>query len=285
MQKKTIYLKDRLYSTCNCCFVMGVVNATEDSFYEKSRIIKTKAATEKILKMMEQGADIIDLGAESSRPGADYVSAQIEIERLVPIIEEVRKYDKNIPISVDTRKKSVMEQCFFAGADILNDISALEDDPQMADFVAKTKIPVILMHKRGIPCEMQKNTDYSDVIEEVTSYLYSRADYAVSKGIEKNKIIFDVGIGFGKDLKSNLQLVRNCVRITKGYEKGENLSLLALSRKTMIGQLTGKDVEDRLAGTLAAYSYAILNGCDIVRVHDVDKTVDVVKVLTELINE
>ena len=290
----TLHLKDRDYSVKKCCMVMGIVNATSDSFYENSRISSLQEGIERSLEMIEQGADILDLGAESSRPGAEYVDAETELSRLFPLVEGIRKYNKIVPISIDTRKKCVIEECVKAGADILNDISALEDDEQIASFAAKSKIPVILMHKRGNPSQMQKNTAYDDVVREVSDYLYERADYAIGQGISRNKIIFDVGIGFGKDLKSNLQLVRNCGKISRGYDShsvanGDGnekiLTLMALSRKTMIQAITGKKSQNCLYGTIAANAFSILAGSDIVRVHDVEAAVDMVNVLTELIGD
>ncbi|MDD7417668.1 MAG: dihydropteroate synthase [Treponemataceae bacterium] len=285
LKDKTLNLKDRIYKTNKCCMIMGIINATNDSFYSKSRVSDKNQGIESALKMIEQGADILDLGAESSRPGADYVDSQLEIERLVPIVEGIRKYDKNIPISIDTRKKIVMESCVNAGADILNDISALEDDEDMADFVAETGIPAILMHKRGTSKNMMQNTHYDDAVKEVSDYLYSRADFCKSKGIAEDKIIFDVGIGFGKDLKSNLQLLRNCDKISKGYGNGNCLTLMALSRKSMISALTGKTADDNLFGTITANVFSIIAGADIVRVHDVDAAFDMINVLTGILDE
>ncbi|MCR4790890.1 MAG: dihydropteroate synthase [Treponemataceae bacterium] len=282
---KELILKDRIVSTDKAAFVMGIINATSDSFFSESRVSSASMGIERALQMIEDGADILDLGAESSRPGAEYVSADYEIEKLLPLIEGIRKYNREIPISIDTRKKSVIEKCVECGADILNDISALEDDPDIADYVAKSGIACILMHKRGSASDMQKNTFYDDVVKEVTDYLISRAEYALSKGIEKSKIIFDVGIGFGKDLKSNLQLVRNCAKICSSFGDGKNLCLMALSRKRMISELTGRKTEDALYGTLAANAYSVMVGSDIIRVHDVKASVDMINVLTGLMNE
>lgn len=281
--KKTLWLREKEYSTQKCCMVMGILNATSDSFYAKSRVSSTENAVERALKMIDDGADILDLGSESSRPGAEYVSAETEIEKLVPIVSGIRKYNSSIPISIDTRKKIVMEECLNAGADILNDISSLEDDEKMISFVSESKIPVILMHKRGSAKNMMNNTHYENVFREVQSYLYSRADWCVQNGIERKKIIFDPGIGFGKDLKSNLQLVRNCGKISSEYADGSCLSVMALSRKTMIQSLTGKDAANSLAGTLTANAFSVMAGSDIVRVHDVAETVDMINVLTELL--
>ena len=168
---KKLFLADRVIETSRPAFVMGVVNATPDSFWKESR-----GGAENALRLIDEGADILDIGGESSRPGSEYVSEEEELRRIIPVIEAVRRRS-SIPVSVDTRKKNVMKAAFEAGADILNDISALEDDEELAPFAASVSIPVILMHKRGIPVTMQNDTSYSDVFREVSDYLESRADY------------------------------------------------------------------------------------------------------------
>lgn len=249
---------------------MGIVNCTPDSFYEKSR-----GGIEQALKLINQGADILDIGGESTRPGSEYISPEEEIRRIIPVIEAIRK-ESDIPISVDTRKSTVMESAINAGADILNDVSAMEDDPLMAKLAAKTKIPVILMHKRGIPADMQKNTTYDNVFNTVNQYLQSRVNFAMTEGILDDRIILDPGIGFGKDLNGNLSLIANCGKLCGGKYP----VLMALSRKTCIGQLTGKDVDGRLYGTLAANLLSVVRGATIVRVHDVEPCVDTLNVLS-----
>lgn len=267
---KKMFLADRVIETSRPAFVMGVVNATPDSLWKESR-----GGAENALRLIDEGADILDIGGESSRPGSEYVSEEEELRRIIPVIEAVRRRS-SIPVSVDTRKKNVMKAAFEAGADILNDISALEDDEELAPFAASVAIPVILMHKRGIPVTMQNDTSYSDVFREVSDYLESRADYAVRSGISSEKIIVDPGIGFGKDLNANVTLIRRCGELCgKKYTV-----LMALSRKTCIGQMTGRDVEDRLFGTLAADIISVINGAQIVRVHDVKETVDTLSVLS-----
>ena len=282
-----IHLSDRILETQKSAFVMGIINATPDSFFEKSRISSSINETiENSLKMIEDGADILDIGGESTRPGSEYIGENEEIDRVLPILEGIRKFDKNIAISIDTRKTNVIKTCVNSGADILNDISALEDGENIAEFVSESKIPVILMHKRGIPFTMQKNTKYADVIKEVSEYLCERADFAFSKGISPEKIIFDLGIGFGKDLSSNLDLIANCQFFKtcwKHHPKEETPILMALSRKTCIGELTGKPVEQRLAGSLSANIFSVIKGASILRVHDVKETVDAIKVLTALL--
>lgn len=266
---KRIVLADRVIETARPAFVMGIVNVTPDSFWEKSR-----GGAEDALRLIDEGADILDVGGESSRPGSEYVSGEEELRRILPVIEAVRR-KSDIPISVDTRKAAVMKAAFEAGADILNDISALEDDSALAPFAASVSIPVILMHKRGIPLTMQNDTEYADVFSEVSDYLEERAHFAVGSGIAPEKIIVDPGIGFGKNLEANAALIRRCGQLcNKKYTV-----LMALSRKTCVGQMTGRDVSERLAGTLAADLISVMNGADIVRVHDVKETVDTLSVL------
>lgn len=256
-------------------FVMGIVNATPDSFFSGSR-----GGIERALQLIEEGADLLDLGAESTRPGSEYVSEEEEIRRLIPLIKEIRK-NSDIPLSIDTRKAEVFKAAVEAGADILNDISALEDAPELADFCAEKKLPVILMHKRGNPGTMQKNTDYADCFSEVNDYLTRRADFALSKGIAPDKIILDPGIGFGKNAHDNFQLIRRCGELAGGKYK----VLMALSRKTCIGEATDRPVEERLYGTLAADLVAVQKGAFMVRVHDVKETVDTLKVLKACNNQ
>ena len=283
-----ISLATRNLETEKFAFVMGIINATPDSFFEKSRISQSLNETiENSLKMIEDGADILDIGGESTRPGSEYIGENEEIDRVLPILEGIRKFDKNIAISIDTRKTKVIKTCVNSGADILNDISALEDGENIAEFVSESKIPVILMHKRGVPFTMQKNTKYADVIKEVSEYLCERADFAFSKGISPEKIIFDLGIGFGKDLSSNLDLIANCnffKTCWKHHQKGGTPILMALSRKTCIGELTGKTVDQRLSGSLSANIFSVMKGASILRVHDVKETVDAIKVLTALLD-
>jgi len=266
---KTLNLKNRAVTTGLPAFVMGIVNATPDSFFDKSR-----GGVDEALRLIDEGADILDIGGESTRPGSQYVEAEEEIRRVIGVIEGVRKVS-DIPISVDTRKYEVMKAAFDAGADILNDISALEDDVRLAPFCAETKIPVILMHKRGNPSTMQKNTAYDDVFDEVNEYLKSRVDFALKAGIAEDKIWLDPGICFGKDTVDNFELMRRCGQ----FLDGKYPLLMALSRKSCIGQVTGRNVEERLSGTLAANLLSVQAGASLVRVHDVKETVDSLKVL------
>ena len=267
-------LKDRTISTERNAFVAGIVNVNNDSLWKGSRGGFSLAK-----RLILEKADILDIGAESSRPGSKYISEKDELKALIPLIRKIRKFS-DIPISVDTRKKNVFEACMQEGADILNDISALEDDSQMARYAGNEKIPVILMHKRKNPDIMQKYTEYEDVFKEVEDYLYSRIQYAVENGIDEDKIIIDPGIGFAKDLHANLVLIKNCGRLCSGKYP----LMMALSRKSFLGLLTGKTVDKRLAGTVSANLYSVINGAKFVRVHDVKEAVDSLDVLKGILN-
>ena len=267
-------LKDRTISTERNAFVAGIVNVNNDSFWKGSRGGFSLAK-----RLILEKADILDIGAESSRPGSKYISEKDELKALIPLIRKIRKFS-DIPISVDTRKKNVFEACMQEGADILNDISALEDDSQMARYAGNEKIPVILMHKRKNPDIMQKYTEYEDVFKEVEDYLYSRIQYAVENGIDEDKIIIDPGIGFAKDLHANLVLIKNCGRLCSGKYP----LMMALSRKSFLGLLTGKTVDKRLVGTVSANLYSVINGAKFVRFHDVKEAVDSLDVLKGILN-
>ena len=267
-------LKDRTISTERNAFVAGIVNVNNDSFWKGSRGGFSLAK-----RLILEKADILDIGAESSRPGSKYISEKDELKALIPLIRKIRKFS-DIPISVDTRKKNVFEACMQEGADILNDISALEDDSQMARYAENEKIPVILMHKRKNPDIMQKYTEYEDVFKEVEDYLYSRIQYAVENGIDEDKIIIDPGICFAKDLHANLVLIKNCGRLCSGKYP----LMMALSRKSFLGLLTGKTVDKRLVGTVSANLYSVINGAKFVRVHDVKEAVDSLDVLKGILN-
>ena len=267
----------REISTRLPAFIMGILNATPDSFWEESRAPSIDSGVARALELASSGADIIDIGGESTRPGSRYVSAEEEISRVVPLIRAIRAVSA-IPISVDTRKASVMEAAIAAGADICNDISALTDDPELAPLVARADIPVILMHKRGTPESMQNDPRYGNVVAEVSSYLCARAEAAEAAGIARERIILDPGIGFGKTLEHNCALIAALAEIAaRGYPV-----LMALSRKSCIGAMTGRETGDRLAGTLAANLIAVQNGASFVRVHDVAETRDTLSVLQEI---
>ena len=278
MKKLQLNLQNRIISTENPSFIMGIINANQDSFWKGSRFTGKKAINQ-ALKLIDEGADILDIGAESSRPGANYISDREELKSLLPLIKQIRKFS-NIPISIDSRKLTVMKACYEEGADILNDISALEDDEKLPYLLADSKIPVILMHKKGNPKNMQNNPEYEDIVKEVSDYLTTRCQFAISKGISPDKLILDAGIGFGKNLNHNKKLILSSSSILQNVQNELKCNVLpqhivmALSRKTCIGELTSKKVEDRLPGTLAANLLAVEKGATILRVHDVQETLD-----------
>lgn len=269
--------RDRILATELPAAVFGIVNATPDSFWEKSRAKTVESGIERALAMAEQGADCVDIGGESSRPGSDYVSLDEELERVIPLIEGIRARS-DVPISVDTRKARVMERAYEAGADILNDISALRDDPEMPALAARLGIPVILMHMQGVPLTMQESPSYGDAVREIREWLLDRARAAREAGIRADRIILDPGIGFGKRHEDNCALIAGLAEIADGGYP----VLMALSRKSTIGIMTGRDADSRLAGSLAANQYAIMSGATYVRVHDVAETRDMLKVVQEI---
>jgi dihydropteroate synthase len=255
---------------------MAVVNCNDDSFYAPSRALADKAL-EKALTAEEEGAAIIDFGGESSRPGSLYISDETEMERVIPVIHSYRKRS-SLPVSVDTRKALVARAALDAGADIINDISGLADDPQMAALCAERGAAVVLMHKKGVPLSMQDSPCYENLTEELKAWFVSAAGRALAAGLPAGKIILDPGIGFGKNLNGNLEIIRRLAEICgKDYP-----ILVGLSRKSFIGEITGRSVEERLAGTLAANAAALIGGAHIIRVHDVKEHTDLVKILYAL---
>ncbi len=275
-------LCNRVIKPKNSVFIFGIVNCTPDSFYEKSRCMEYPV--EKALSMIDSGADVIDIGGESTRPGSAYISEEEELSRVIPVVRELRK-KTDCPISIDTRKPSVMARALDEGADILNDISAMTDGrEEMADLVSDWKIPVILMHKRGNPDIMQMNTEYDDVLAETGDFLRERVLFAVNHGIDCDRIILDAGIGFGKDLASNSRLILGSADLLEFIpsEMRPVHVMMALSRKKCIGEMTGREVNERLAGTLAANLIALEHGATMLRVHDVAETRDMLCVYSAL---
>jgi dihydropteroate synthase len=261
-----VTLKDGTRYNFDKMKIMGIINATPNSFYKDSRANTIGFALEKTKRMIEEGADIIDIGGESTRPGSDPVDVKEEIERVVPLIKEIRKLNKDILISVDTYRAETAEEAIKAGADIINDISAMVFDDKMADVISKYEVPVILMHTKGTPKNMQENPHYDDVVDELMQYFAERINYAVSKGISRDKIILDPGVGFAKNYNHNIELIK---RVAEFHQFNCPI-LLAVSRKTSIGVALGNvPAEERLEGTIAVTCYAALNNIEMVRVHDV----------------
>ena len=267
----------RLLSAERKSLVMGILNATPDSFYSGSRRTDLAGGVSAAQAMIDAGVDIIDIGGESSRPGASYIEAEEEIARVVPLISGIREVS-DVAISIDTRKAETAEAAIKAGADIINDISALCDDPELGLVAASYDVPVVLMHKRGDPESMQIDPKYTDTIEEILNELEVCIGRARSFGIAEHNIIIDPGIGFGKRLEDNLMILKNLERFKAlGYPV-----LIGLSRKSFIGAVTGADIEDRLAGTIAANMYSAMHGADILRVHDVRETAWMLDILSAI---
>jgi len=263
-KKYIIQVKSKQYILGERTWIMGVLNITPDSFSDGGLFLTPKKAVEHGLRLTEEGADIIDIGGESSRPGSDPISITEELNRVIPVITEL-KQKTNVLISIDTMKAKVAESALDAGADIINDISALRFDPDVAFLAAERKAPVILMHMLGTPKTMQDNPCYDNVLTQIHTFFEERIDYAVTQGIKKSKLLLDPGIGFGKRLEDNLILLKEL-----SFFKDLNLPLLiGTSRKSFIGAILRLPVTQRLEGTIASTTAAILNGAHIVRVHDV----------------
>jgi dihydropteroate synthase len=257
--------------------VMGIVNVTPDSFSDGGVHFDRARAIDAALRMVEDGATIIDVGGESTRPGSDGATVEVEIERVVPVIEGIRRRS-DVTISVDTRKAVVAEAAFDAGADMLNDVSALRHDPALAPLAARRGVPVILMHMRGEPRTMQKNPQYDEVVTDVVRELTAWRDAAIAAGIAPERILVDPGIGFGKTFDHNLELLARCDELTPIAPV-----VIGASRKAFIGHLTGRPAgPERAIGSLAAVAAAERGGAAVVRVHDVRETVDFLKVLSAI---
>jgi dihydropteroate synthase len=257
--------------------VMGIVNVTPDSFSDGGKYFAPARAVACGEEMAEGGADVIDIGGESTRPGARPVSAEDEIARVIPVIRGLRR-KLSIPISVDTTKAQVARAALDEGADLVNDISALGFDSAMAALVAAEKVPIVLMHMQGTPQTMQHSPFYEDVVEEVKTFLQNRVRFAVEAGVEAERIIVDPGIGFGKNLEHNLALLRGLSALAG---LGRPL-LVGTSRKTFIGKLLDAAPEERLAGSLAAAAASVLAGANIVRVHDVKEAARAMRIADAL---
>jgi len=253
---------------------MGILNVTPDSFSDGGKFDRVETALAHVLKMQAEGADIIDIGGESTRPGAQSVSFEEEIKRVVPVIRAIRQ-QTDILISIDTSKPEVMSAAVAAGASMVNDVNALRAEGALTACV-ELAVPVCLMHMQGEPRSMQVNPEYDHVVDEVTQFLMQRAEICRQAGISKNSIVLDPGFGFGKTLQHNLELLEGLRNICElNYPV-----LVGLSRKSMFGALLGREVEQRLAGSLAALVIAYHKGARLFRVHDVAESCDALKVCT-----
>jgi dihydropteroate synthase len=258
--------------------VMGVVNVTPDSFSDGGKFFDPKAAVAHALRLAEEGADILDIGGESSRPGALPVSVFQEMDRILPVLEGLRTLEK--PISVDTRRPEVMRAALSAGASMINDIEALQA-PGAVEVAAKAQCAVCLMHMKGEPATMQKGPHYDDVVGEVLGFLKKRMQAAMQAGIAQERIVIDPGFGFGKTAAHNFELLR---RLEEFSSLGVPV-LAGWSRKSTLGKLTGRPADERLAASLAAALLALQGGATILRVHDVKETRDVIAVWSAYKNE
>ena len=278
---KTTLADGRVLTYEKLC-VMGILNITPDSFYAGSRVPQLQTVLERAGKMLADGAGVLDIGGESTRPGSDSVDGEEERRRVLPVIEALRKEYPEAVLSVDTYRADTAEAALAAGADIINDISAMEADARMADVVEKSKAPIILMHMRGTPKNMQQNCEYKNVVEEVAVYLAQRAQLLRDRGVGADKIILDPGIGFAKDVQQNLLLMRDLHTLTSfGYPV-----LLAASRKSTIGAvLGGVPAEERLEGTIATSLQAVYAGAQMVRVHDVLENARAIRMLEAILGK
>jgi dihydropteroate synthase len=253
--------------------VMGMLNRTPDSFHAGSRLDDVDDALRVAERMVEAGADVLDVGGESSRPGAAPIAPEEEIRRVAPAIESIRRRH-DVPISVDTVRAEVARVALDAGADLVNDISAL-GDPEMAAVIAARSAPVVLMHMRGTPRTMQTDTDYEDVVEEIAAFLVDASEKAVAAGIRGDRIVLDPGIGFGKSVEGNLEILRRLPELSR---LGRPL-LVGASRKSFIGKTLDLPVDERLEGSLAVAALAAWQGARVIRAHDVRETVRVVRMV------
>ena len=258
---------DWLLSIEKQSLIMGILNVTPDSFSDGGKYLEKNNAINHALAMIDNGADIIDVGGESTRPFSDPVSLDEEISRVIPVIEGIRK-ESDVCISIDTTKSEVATAALNSGASLINDVSAMEVDPLMIDVALKFDCPIIIMHMKGTPKSMQDNPQYESLISDIKDYLQERVDFIVSKGINSKKIVIDPGIGFGKTVKNNFEIINNLNHFTKmGFPV-----MLGASRKSFIGISLDLPEEDRLEGSLAANIIGLQNGAKIFRVHDVAET-------------
>ena len=253
---------------------MGILNVTPDSFSDGGRYLEVNRAVEHALEMAREGADIIDVGGESTKPFSQKISSDEELDRVIPVIETLSK-ELAIPVSIDTCKGEVARESLKAGASIINDISALRFDPQMASIAAKADVPLILMHMKGTPQSMQENPVYHDISSEILDFLQDAIERAKQAGVNENLIIVDPGIGFGKNFDHNLEIIRDL----SNFESLKRPVLLGSSNKAFIGNILDKEAHERDTGTMATIAAGVMNGAHIVRVHNVRKAVETVKII------
>jgi dihydropteroate synthase len=253
--------------------VMGVINVTPDSFADGGKYADAEAAADAAAAMVADGADLIDVGGESTRPGAETLDVEEEAERILPVVERIKRR-LEVRVAVDTMKAEVARRALDAGADLINDVSALSD-PDMLDLVARRSVPVIIMHMRGTPQTMQRDTAYDDLVSDVADFLRDRVQRAVAAGVSDDKIVVDPGLGFGKSSAGSLLILRllpTLIRVGRPI-------LIGASRKSFIGQTLDLPVNERLEGSLAVAAYASTQGAHVIRAHDVAATVRVVRMI------
>lgn len=261
-------------------YIMGILNVTPDSFYDGGKYFQLEQAVNRAIEIEKEGADIIDIGGESTRPGAESVSEEEEIRRVIPVIEALQGRI-SIPISIDTRHARVAEMALQAGAKIINDVGGFQDDPKMVNVAEKYAVPLILMHKRGNPKTMQLNTEYADLIGEIHAFFENLLRFAEHHGILRERIILDPGIGFGKKPEHNLLLIRHLQRFS---DLGRPL-LVGVSRKSFIQKILHlQSDEDRIFGTASAVALSVIYGARMIRVHDVKPMVHVVRMAEAIQN-
>lgn len=254
--------------------IMGILNVTPDSFFDGGKHSTEEAAVEHAFRMIEEGADIIDVGGESTRPFADEVGLDEELERVIPVIEKIRAHS-DVFISIDTYKSKVAHEACLAGASMINDISGLTFDPRMVEAAARHGAYVVIMHIKGTPKDMQKDPHYTDVIAEISDFFLKQIETARRSGIAEDRIIIDPGIGFGKRVEDNLRILK----MLGEFKKLGRPVLIGTSMKSFIGIVTDSPVTERLEGTLASLAVSLMNGADILRVHDVKKAQKVAKLV------
>ncbi|MFI5248025.1 MAG: dihydropteroate synthase [Nitrospirales bacterium] len=265
--------KDRLIEFSDRPLIMGVVNVTPDSFFDGGRYLDAEAAVAHAVRLVEEGADLLDVGAESTRPGADVVNEAEECRRAIPVVTAIAKA-VTVPISIDTSKATVAQAALDAGAVLVNDVTALRGDHAMVDVIARTGSGIVLMHMQGTPHTMQQAPRYDDVVGDISTFFEERIRFAVAHGIIRRQIILDPGIGFGKLLVHNLTLIAQL----QHFMQFECPLLVGVSRKAFLGQLVDRPVQERQWATAAAVAMAVDRGARIIRVHDVRAMKDVVQV-------
>lgn len=272
--KQPITIRNRTFHWGKQTYLMGILNVTPDSFSDGGEFNTLDAALAQAQYLVDAGADIIDIGGQSTKPGAEQISETEECDRVLPIIQSVRSL-LSIPISIDTTRAAVVQKAIAAGADIVNDISGGTFDPDMFSVVAQLGVPMVLMHIRGTPQTMQKLTDYQDLIGEIYQFFETQINAAVAAGILRSHLIIDPGIGFAKTSQQNIEIIQ---KLSRFHEIGVPI-LLGVSRKSFIGNILNKpDPKDRVWGTAAAACSAVASGVDILRVHDVLEIADVSRV-------